>query len=384
MQKRYEIIKTDGVPRDEIKVKGLKLFRNGTEVTFRMKVCLLYAQSVISLQQWLKLLNFLRFHSPDLVFVTETWLYPAIEDSEVRPLKFTYPIIVRQDRSGGEHGGVLVAAKKNLCFNYSDLTQKFGHNMKIGQINDFAVTISITIIQGSHWFLLIYNPPSTSPYRIDANLLTDWISSCYAKFDINYFSSFSILGDLNLNDVCWATVTGHIDYSKSFFVQSQMMNLNSFVFEPTHKSGSTLDIILTSNSELFNVYVDSDQYPVFALLNLAISYSDPAINTTNMYSLSSVFMVLLNTHLSNGFDTLLALMFSDVAMEEYFSLWQQTVMYALNMSSKIKITRRSQYSYFYSSHSIHLINKLRTAETCNYRIGTIERLKQENRSSKLN
>ena len=349
-----------------------------------MKICLLNAQSVISLQQRLKLLNFLSLHSPDLVFVTETWLYPEIEDSEVCPLKCNYSIIARQDRSGGEHGGVLVAAKKDFCFNYSDLTQKIGRNMKIGQINDFAVAISITTIQGSHLFLLIYNPPSTSPYRIEANLLADWISSCYAKFEINYLSSFSILGDLNLNDVCWATVTGQSDYSKSFIVQSQAMNLNPLVFEPTHKSGSTLDIILTSHSELFNVYVDShlysDHYPVFVLLNLPIPYSEAATNTSIMYSLSSFSSTLFNSHLSNGFDTLLALpncSFSDVSMEEYFSLWQQTVLYALNMSCKIKTSRRSQYPYFYSSHSIHLINKLRTAKKCNYRNGTTERLKQE-------
>ena len=195
-----------------------------------------------------------------MVFVLEIWLHPEIEDSEVCPLKCNYSIIARQDRSGGEHGGVLVAAKKDFCFNYSDLSQKIGRNMRIGQINDFAVTISITAIQGSHLFLLIYNPPSTSPYRIEANFLTDWISSCYAKFEINYLSSFSILGYLNLNDICWATVTGQSDYSKSFLVQSQAMNLNPVVFEPSHKSGSTLDIILTSHSELFNVYVDSHLY----------------------------------------------------------------------------------------------------------------------------
>ena len=99
-----------------------------------------------------------------------------------------------------------------------------------------------------------------------------------------------------------------------------------------------------------------------------------------MYPLSSLSSTLFNSHLSNGFDTLLALPncnFRDVSIEEYFSLWQQTVLYAINMSCKIKTSRRSQYPYFYSSHSIHQINKLRTAKKCNYRNGTIERLKQE-------
>ena len=91
---------------------------------------------------------------------------------------------------------------------------------------------------------------------------------------------FSISSDLNLNDVCWATVTGHSDYSKSFLLQTQQINLNSFIFEPTYKSGSTFDVILTSDCKLLNVYVDShlssDHYPVFALLNLPISYSESA------------------------------------------------------------------------------------------------------------
>ena len=170
--------------------------------------------------------------------------------------------------------------------------------MKIGQIIDFAVTISITTIQGSHLFLLIYNPPSTSPYRIEANLLTDWISSCYAQFEINYLRFFSILGDFNLNDVCWATVTGQSDYSKNLFVQSQSTNLNPFVFEPTHKSGSTLDITLTSHSELFNVYVDShlysDHYHVFALLFLLFPIQSQLL-IQQLCTLCHLFLVLCST-----------------------------------------------------------------------------------------
>ena len=63
-------------------------------------------------------------------------------------------------------------------------------------------------------------------------------------------------------------------------------------------------------------------------------------------------------------------------MEEYFSVFQQTVMDALNVSCKIKTTRLLQFPYFYFSHLIHLINQLRTAKKCNYRNGTIERLKK--------
>ena len=46
------------------------------------------------------------------------------------------------------------------------------------------------------------------------------------------------------------------------------------------------------------------------------------------------------------------------------------------MSCKIRTTHRLQFSYFFPSHSIHLINKLRTAKKCNPRNGTIEKLQE--------
>ena len=259
----------------------------------------------------MKLLNFLSVHSPDIVFITETWIYPKIEDSEVFPLNCNYSIIARRDRSDGDHGGVLIATKKDFSYNYSDLTKEIDKTLKIGHINDFAVAISIDTLLSSHMFLLIYNPPSTSPYRIEANLLADWISSCHAKFDNNAPNSFTILGDLNLKDICWPTMTGHSDYSKSFLLQTQQINLNPLVFEASHESGSTLDVILTSDSELFKVYVGShlysDHFPVFAMLTLPISYSESTSNMANKYSSSSFSSSQFNAHLSTSFNALLTL-----------------------------------------------------------------------------
>ena len=314
----------------------------------------------------MKLLNFLNFHSIDSIFVTETWLYPEIEHSELFPRNFNYPIIARRDRSGGEHDGVLIAAKKDFSFNYSELTLKIDQNLRIGLINDFAVAVSIVSIQSSHMFLLIYNPPSALLYRIEGKLLADRISSCHAKFVDNVPNSFSILVDLNLNDVCWATVIGHSGYSKKFLLQTQQFNLNPFVNEPTCKSDSTLDVILASDSELFNVHVDShlhsDHYPVFALLDLPISSSESATNMTNNCSLSFISSTHFNSHSSTGFNTLMAQLncsFTDVYKEESSSMRQQTLMDALNKSCKINISPLLQILYCYFSYSIHLLNKLR-------------------------
>ena len=101
---------------------------------------------------------------------------------------------------------------------------------------------------------------------------------------------------------------------------------------------------------------------------------------TIKYLSSSFSSTHFNSHLSTGFNTLMPLpncSFSEIFMEEYLSMWKQIAMVALNMSCKIKKSRRLQFPYFFSSHSFHSINKVGTAKNCNYRNGTSERLQEE-------
>ena len=103
----------------------------------------------------MKLLNFVNLHSPDLIFVTETWLYPKIEDSEVFPLKCSYSINAGRDRSGGEHGGVFIAGWRDFKFNYSELILKNDQTLKIGHSNNFVVAIS-EVLKCFNWFTSRY------------------------------------------------------------------------------------------------------------------------------------------------------------------------------------------------------------------------------------
>ena len=134
-------------------------------------------------------------------------------------------------------------------------------------------------------------------------------------------------------------------------------------------SGFSLDVVLASNSELLIVYVDSrlhsDHYPYFALLNFSVCSSESATNLTNKYSLSAFSSTHFTIRLSTGFNKLMALMIcscSEMYIEEYSSVLQQTLMDALNMPCKNETTRQLQFPYFYSSHAVHLIKKFRIAE----------------------
>ena len=221
-------------------------------------------------------------------------------------------------------------------------------------------------------FLLIYNPPTNSPYRIKADSLIDCISS-YFNEDLVSSNSFTILDDINLVDVCWATITAHPDYSKAILEKVGSLNLLPLVFEPTYKSESILDIILTSTPELFTVCVDdslySDHFAVFAWFSLPKPLSNQSSQTTSKLSASSFSTYCFNRNLSFRYYDLLSFpnsSFLQFSFDDYVAFWYQVLMNAINASSHRKTNRRLEFAYFYSSHSIHMNNKLRTAAKNSY------------------
>ena len=181
-------------------------------------------------------------------------------------------------------------------------------------------------------------------------------------------NSFTILVDINLVDVCWATITAHSDYSKAILEKVESLNLLPLVIEPTYKSGSILDIILTSTPELFTVCVDdslySDHFAVFAWFSLPKPLSNRSSQTTSKYSASSFSTHFFNQNLSSHYYDLLSFPNSSVfqfVFDDYVAFWYQVLMNASNASCHRKTNRRLEFPCFYYSHSIHMINKLRTA-----------------------
>ena len=188
----------------------------------------------------------------------------GIPHPEIFPMNFPYSVIARKDRTSGEHGGVLIATKNSFALNYSILSYDA----------DYCIGLSIYWVAVNHIFLLIYKPPppppASSQFRIPAKKLTDSIRYFNAKL-INGSSSYTILGDLNLPDICWASSDGGCEYSKLFLEVIEDHSLMPLIYEPTHRSGNTLDIILTSHTELFTAFVNevlySDHFPLFAFFS---------------------------------------------------------------------------------------------------------------------
>ena len=146
------MINNEKVPRDELKIRGLTLERNGIKINLDLlqsKLCHINAQSLLSINQHLKVINFLSLHSPDIVFIIETWLKPEVTDPEIFSMNSPYSVIAQKDRTSGEHGGVLIATKNSFALNYSILSYDA----------DYCIGLSIYSGAFNHIFLLIYNPP---------------------------------------------------------------------------------------------------------------------------------------------------------------------------------------------------------------------------------
>ena len=176
-------------------------------------------------------------------------------------------------------------------------------------------------------FLLIQNPPTNSPHRIQADLLVDCISS-YFNNDLVSSNSFTILGDINLVDVCWATITAHSDYSKAKLEEVGSLNLLLLVVEPTYKSGSIRDMILTSSPKLFTVCVDdslySDHFTVFAWFSSPKPLSNQSSQTKSNNSASSFSTHCTNQNLSPRYYDLLSFpnsSFFQFSFDDYVAFW---------------------------------------------------------------
>ena len=215
----------------------------------------------------------------------------------------------------------------------------------------------------NHIFLLIYNPPASSQFRIPAKMLTDSIRYFNSKL-ING-SSYTILGDLNLPDICWASSDGGCDYSKLFLEVIEDHSLMPLIYEPTHSSGNTLDIILTSHTELFTAFVNevlySDHFPLFAFFT--IPEAAPTVIGNFMkssLSKSSFSHSIFNSNISPCFTKLIVEQNSCYCISttnDYVDSLYAQINHAILLSCAHKTIRRQQLPYNYSLHTVYLLNK---------------------------
>ena len=134
-----------------------------------------------------------------MVFLTETWLYSEISNRE-NLLGSSFNIIARHDRARGKHGGCLIAQCTKDTLNVLDIS--------IPAL-EFAVS-RVVFSDTSSFFVLVYNPPSSSAYSIDIEELVKCLDAYFRKFHevLRQFAcgtNFNIylLGDFNFPSIDW-------------------------------------------------------------------------------------------------------------------------------------------------------------------------------------
>ena len=96
-------------------------------------------------------------HTPDIIFLSETWLNKDVEDSSIFPGN-QYMILSRSERARGNHGGVLFAAN----YSFYSVTE-----IKEVSLPEFNFTAALQIKTGNFYLLIVgvYYLPADSAYR---------------------------------------------------------------------------------------------------------------------------------------------------------------------------------------------------------------------------
>jgi len=195
-----------------------------------------------------------------IISLSETWLSEAITDLEILPQGYS---LYRKDR-GSRGGGVMLAISNTLP------------SKQVLSPPDLEV-VSVSILLGNTEITCcaVYAPPNaTSEYHRN---LVDYLTTIAALS-----TPILLLGDFNLSDINWATLTGSSSASSNFCEFVFNSNLAQLVNSPTHICGNTLDLVLTNNPKyVSNLAVHPPDYKCVKSDHYLITF------TTNFKHLAS-------------------------------------------------------------------------------------------------
>ena len=170
---------------------------------------------------------------------------------------------------------------------------------------------------------------------------------------------FAVLGDFNLADVCWSSYYASSECSMKILSWFEDLNLFQLVNFPTILSGNTVDFFWSNDPQRFVVYSSektySDHYPIFAHLHVSSHDCFTPDVSKQMYS-----KMTFNTERFSCFlEPLYTNLYSN-SQSDFLSNFDVSIKATLDDSCPKESKRRLDFPYDYSSHSVHLANKLRT------------------------
>ena len=189
-----------------------------------------------------------------IIAITETWLTSSIYNNEILPTQYT---IYRSDRNS-RGGGIMIAINQSIPSKIISISKEVE-----------ALTVQLLLEQPIN-LCLIYNPPN-SESNYQQKLLA------YLSDNMQATEEVILLGDFNVPDINWATLSGSSDLSSKLCDLIFQHNYVQQVDHPTHIHGNILDLIITSSEDTvsginitkeFNQAIKLDHYLISFKLQL--------------------------------------------------------------------------------------------------------------------
>ena len=189
--------------------------------------------------------NYLRENVIDIAVLNETWLKKSVRDSEI--LSTNQYKIFRKDRSSRSHppdpsnpnryrrngGGVLIAVRTDL-----NLTSK---EIKLGGGSEISA-VEFTLPNGAKFIVCTCYRVGTLGME-NHNKIVNSLRTLIRRRNL---SKLFVIGDFNLQGVCWDTAYADSPVESAFVDSFIDLGLTQCVNQPTHRRGNLLDIVLTN------------------------------------------------------------------------------------------------------------------------------------------
>ena len=266
---------------------------------------------------------------------TETWLDENFTQN-IFP-DDNYSIINRSDRYTGSHGGVLVLSRKCLKVRKVSLNADF---VCSGIYNNVLI-------------ITIYNPPFTSDFRIKDIILTEKIDKTISKAKCD---NVIICGDFNMPKIDWNSMTENTTSEYHFFLEMLTKNgYEQIIASPAHQPGNILDCVFINYGST-HFTIDENSFSDHYFVEFDIPKTQYSCDSTSqpILSLKPDYPIKNQCIGSNLFS------FFIPDTTAYYSHWIGELTSIIPPFFKRRRQRRTQFPSFYSSHTVHMLNKLHT------------------------
>ena len=219
------------------------------------------------------------------------------------------------------------------------------------------ITIELNSTHSSKILCLVYNPPNESTESHEHLI-------AYLK-SLSTHNHLLIIGDFNMPDINWATLTGATQSSSLFCVFMFEHSLSQLVTDPTHVKGNTLDLIITNNKTLISDISIEAPSSQLASDHYCLSFSictspNKATETPRVYiwDYAKADFNCLCSHLEcTNFDLALA----SHSVETIWSIIKTAISDAMTISVPRLRLRSHQRPKWFTSVISHKLNQVHTA-----------------------